>query len=177
MPNYPPRLVNITAADRGSILLLDDSSRVIVDVSPERLDAAIVAQGASPLAQLVADQSLGVYVDTLDMTAEVWDRVSSHLCRSPHAAEAVEPFRALWAAVHAPYPVVAEMPQRVYGGITHWSMYTSCPINFRGDPNRPAPWRRALLSDRGGWLFQTWVHLEGGQVEIEAFQRPGHYVE
>ncbi len=177
MSHYPPRLVDITGAGNVSILLLDDDSRVRIDVSPEQLDAAILAQGIPPLAELVAGQSLGVYVDTLDMTAEVWNRVSDHLRRSPKAAEVFDPFPALTAAIRTPYPIVAEMPQRVYGGLSLWSMYTSCPINFRGDPNRPAPWLRALLSERDGWLFQTWVHLESGRAEIEAFQRLGHFVE
>lgn len=159
------------------MLFLDDGSQVTIDISPERLDEAIIAQRAPPLAELLADRSLAVYVDTLDMTADVWDQVSNHLCRSPKAAEVFEPFPALWSAFRAPYTLVAAMPHRVYGGISHCSMYTTCPINFHADPNRPAAWLRALLSARGEWLFQTWVQLEIGQVEVEAWQAPGHFVE
>jgi hypothetical protein len=107
MSNYPPRLVNIKGADRGSVLFLDDDSRVTIDVSRDRLDAAIIGQGAPPLAELVAGRSFGVYVDTLDMTAEVWERVSNHLCRSSSAAEVFKPFPALWAPVQASYPAIA----------------------------------------------------------------------
>lgn len=177
MSNYPPRLVNITGADGVSVLFLDDGSRVTVDITPERLDKAIIAQGAPPLAELLADRSLGVYVDTLDMTADLWDRISNHLCRSPRAADVFKPFPELRSALQAPYTVVAAMPHRVYGGISHRAMYTTCPINFREHRTRPRPWLRAQLSERGEWLFQTWVQLETGQVEVEAWQAPGHFVE
>jgi hypothetical protein len=177
LSNYPPLLVNIVEADNVSVLFLNDGSQVTIDISPERLDAAIIAQHAPPLAKLLADRSLGVYVDTMDMTADSWDLVRNHLSHSSRAAELFEPFPALWSALQASYAVVAAMPHRVYGGISHWSMYTSCPINFHVDPNRPAPWLRAQLSAREEWLFKTWVQLETGQVEVEAWQAPGHYVE
>jgi hypothetical protein len=175
--NYPPRLISIAKADTGSILFLDDGSQVTIDISVERLDEAIIAQRAAPLAKLLADRSLGVYVDMLEMTADIWDRVRNHLRRSLRAAEVFKSFPALWSALQAPYAVVAAMPHRVYGGISHWSMYTTCPIDFHDDPNRPAPWLRSQLSTREAWLFETWVQLETGQVQVEAQQSPGHYVE
>jgi len=87
---------------------------------------------------------------------------------------------ALWAASHVPkYTVVAVMPERVNGGISH------CPFTLvaRSLPRQPqpAPPLGACPADRiaGGWLFHTyWVHLESRQVEIGRFithtNRPGH---
>jgi hypothetical protein len=177
MSRYPPKLVDIAGGDGTSILFLDNGETVTVDISPARLNEAIIEQRVPPLADLIAAQSFGVYVDTLDTTPEEWERISHHLCRSARAEEVLESFPVLWDALHSPYAVIAGMSHRVYGGISVASMYTSCPISFSNNPNRPAPWQRALLSARGDWLFETWVHLDDGRIEIEPFQRPGHYVE
>jgi hypothetical protein len=71
----------------------------------------------------------------------------------------------MWEVFGEGYEVVVAKPHRVYGGLEQ-DLYTSHPFQFRGDPNRPDPWRRALLSAPGGWLFETRVQLQSGAVEI-----------
>jgi hypothetical protein len=93
------------------------------------------------------------------------------------AAEVFRKFPLLWANFREPYDVIVRLPHRVYGGLWEWSLYTSLPIDFGTDPNRPIPWYRALLSAPGGWLFNTWVHLETREVEVEGEQLPSHFVE
>jgi hypothetical protein len=170
-------LIKVSAVEGGSALLLDDGHLLMVDVSPERLDAAIIGQGCSPLIELIAARSLGVYVGMREMTADRWERVGRHLCRSAKFTALLEPFPDLLNAFQLPFSVIEKMAQRVYGGITDRSIYTSHPIDFRPDPNRNCSWLRGLLNARDGWLFETWVNLDTGEVEIEVFQLAGHFVE
>ena len=177
MPNYPPRLINISAGDSLSNLLLDDGSEITVDVSPARLESAFIAQRLPPLHELIASRTLGVYVDPLDMTAEVWEQVSRCLCRSPRTAKSLESFPTLWAALQSPFATVAQMPQRVYGGISLTALYTSWPINFHADHIRPAGWLYSLLNAPQGWLFKIWVNPESEEVDVQAGQMMGHFIE
>ncbi len=76
MTRYPPRLLNIAETAHGATLFLEGGVEVSIDIPPSRLDEVVIEQGNPPLAELIAAQSLGVYVGTFDMTAERWSRVS-----------------------------------------------------------------------------------------------------
>jgi hypothetical protein len=110
------------------------------------------------------------------MTAEQWGRISECVRSSPEAVGAFRRFPSLWAGFGEPYKTIVLKVHRLYGGLSRF-LYTSHPFDFRKDPNRPLPWYRALLSAPGGWLFNTWVHVGTGVVEVEAEQHPGNYVE
>src|SRR5262249_36669942 len=117
-----------------------------------------------------------VFADIFDMGQDAWARIS-HLVRASSAAETIlRQHPTVWDGFHEPYDVILAEPHRVYGGLGY-ALYTSHPFKFREDPNRPDPWRRALLSAPGGWLFEAWVELQTGEVEITADRLQGHYVE
>jgi hypothetical protein len=177
MPNYPPKLLRVSEADCGSVLHLEDDGQVAVDVRPARLNEAFLQDGLPPLEDLIAAGKLGVFVGMPHMNSEQWDRIRECVRSSAVAAEVFRKFPLLWANFRESYDVIVELPHRVYGGLSEWSLYTSLPINFATDPNRPIPWYRALLSAPGGWLFNTWVHLQTGEIEILSDQHPGHFVE
>jgi len=174
--DYPPKLVRISETDFGSVLVLNDDTEVSIDVRPARLNEVMIEYGLEPLVELVSRRSVGVFVDLLAMTTEQWTRISESVRSSPEAAAALQRFPVLWASFGEPYNTIVGKVHRLYGGLSRF-LYTSHPFDFRADPNRPLPWYRALLSARGGWLFNTWVHLGTGAVEIEAEQHRRHYVE
>jgi hypothetical protein len=173
---YPPKLVRLCEADFGSVLFLNDGTKVSIDVRPARLNEALSEQGLPPLAELIESQSVGIFVGLLPMSAEQWDRIRTCISSSTEAAAIFRRFPPLWASFGEPYDIIAGKIHRLYGGLSRL-LYTSHPFNFQEDPNRPLPWYRALLSAPGGWLFNTWVHLESGKVAIEANQLLGHFVE
>lgn len=176
MPEYPPKLHAVEEAKFGSVLTLSDGRTVPIDVRPSRLAEAFAEYSSRSLAELVAGRTLAVFADSLQTTPDEWARVS-HLVRTSPAAEAVlRQHPPLWDGFRDPYDVVLAKPHRVYGGLAQ-GLYTSHPFQVRADPNRPDPWRRALLSAPGGWLFETWVEVQSGRVEIAADMLPGHYVE
>jgi hypothetical protein len=177
MPNYPPKLLRVSEADGGSVLLLEDDGQVAVDVRPARLNEAFLQYGLAPLEDLITARTVGVFVGMSHMTTEQWDRIRECIRSSAVAAEVFRKFPPLWANFREPYDVIVGLPHRVYGGLSKWSLYTSLPVDFGTDPNRPIPWCRALLSASGGWLFNTWVHLETGEAEVVGEQLPGHYIE
>jgi hypothetical protein len=176
MSDYPPKLLKLCEADFGSVLFLNDGRQVSVDVRPSRLNAALCEYGLPPLTESIAYGGLGVFVGYIQMAAAEWDRISDCLRSSSKAQAMFSQFPTLWASFYEPYSAIAVKVHRLYGGLSR-SLYTSFPIDFRIDPNRPLPWYRALLSAKGGWLFNTWVHLKRGKVEIEAGQFAGHFVE
>ena len=45
------------------------------------------------------------------------------------------------------------------------------------DHIRPAGWLYSLLSAPNDWLFKTWVNLESEEVEVQAGQMIGHFIE
>ena len=110
------------------------------------------------------------------MTAESWNEISRCVRFSDEAAAAFCRCPPLWECFGEPFDTIAAKPHRLYGGVSRY-LYTSHPLDFRPDRNRPLPWYRALLSAPGGWLFTTWVNTGSGEVEIESDQQPGHHVE
>jgi hypothetical protein len=176
MPEYPPKLHAVEEAGFGSVLVLSDGRAVPTDVRPTRLAGAFAEYSSRSLAELLARRSLAVFADALQTTPDEWARIS-HLVRTSQAAEAVlRGHPSTWDVFREPYEAVLAKPHRVYGGLDQ-GLYTSHRFQFRTDPNRPEPWRRALLSAPGGWLFESRVELQSGRVEIAAQQMPGHYVE
>jgi hypothetical protein len=176
MADYPPKLVRVTETAFGSLLALSDSREVHIDVRPDRLSHALVAFERPPLAALLAAQSLDVYAGTWETAAQDWERISAAILASPAAAAAFGDVPSVWGMFGQPAAFVRELPQRVYGGLDQ-ALYTCHRFQFQPDPNRPAPWCRSLLSASGGRLFNTWVHLNRGQVEVESEILPGHFVE
>jgi hypothetical protein len=174
--NYPPKLLRLLETDFGSVLLLEDDTQVSIDVRPARLDEALSANGLPTLSELIASHSLGVFVGLFRMTATQWSRISACVRSSTEAAAVFLQFPSLWSGFGESHEIIAAKVHRLYGGLSQF-LYTSHPFDFRDDPNRPLPWFRALLNDRDGWLFNTWVNLETAKVEIEAEQHPGHFVE
>lgn len=176
MGDYPPKLVTVAATAFGSLLTLSDGRKVPIDIGPNRLSQALVAYERPSLTELLTARSLGVYADTWETTAEEWLRISATVRASRVAEAAFRQAPSVWEVFGQPAVLVRELPQRVYGGLAQ-ALYTSHPFQLRPDPNRPAPWCRGLLSASGGRLFNTWVHLGGGQVEVESDVQVGHYVE
>jgi hypothetical protein len=176
MPEYPPKLHAVEEVEFGSVLTLSDGRTVPTDVRPSRLAEAFAEYGRRPLSELLANRSLAVYADVLQTTPEEWARISRLVRTSPVAEAVLRPHPLTWDGFRESYDVVCDKPHRVYGGLDQ-GLYTSHPFQFRADPNRPDPWRRALLSAPGGWLFETWVELQSGEVEIAADMLMGHYVE
>lgn len=176
MTAYPPKLLGIKETVFGSLLTLSDGRRVPIDVRPPRLAEALAEYSSRPLDELLASRSLSVFADIFHTSQDDWTRIS-HLVRAASAAEAIlRRHPTVWDGFHESYEVILGKPHRVYGGLEQ-ALYTSHPFQFRQDPNRPAPWRRALLSAPGGWLFEVWVELQAGEVEVTADILHGHYVE
>ncbi len=181
MSDYPPKLIGLSETDLGSILLLDDGTHVTIDVPPKRLgevlkNEMLTEYGAISLDDLVNRGSVGVFVEQLLMTTELWDAIRDCIRSSAEGAAAFNRFHLVWASFNEPYSSIATRPHRLYRGLSRF-LYTSYPIDFRDDPNRPLPWYRACLSVAGGWLCNTWVNLGTRHVEVEAEQHPGHFVE
>jgi hypothetical protein len=176
MSEYPPRLVQVSATAFGSLLALSDSRVIPINISPARLNQALVEYGRPALAEFLAGQSLGVFADTWETATADWDRISAAILTSALAAAAFGQVPAVWEVCGQSVSVVRDLPQRVYGGLGQ-ALYTSHPFQFRPDPNRPAPWVRGLLSASGGRLFNTWVHLGSGQIEVDVDVLMGHFVE
>jgi hypothetical protein len=176
MSGYPPKLVRITETAFGSLLALSNGREVPIDIGLVRLSQALVAFERPPLSELLAARSLEVYTDKWETAAEDWERISAVVLASPVAAAAFGQAPPIWGVFGQPAVFVRELPQRVYGGLEQ-ALYTSHPFKFRPDPNQPAPWVRGLLSSSGGRLFNTWVDLDGGEVEVESDVLVGHFVE
>jgi hypothetical protein len=174
--NYPPKLLTVSATDFGSVLFLDDGAQVSINVCPARLNEAMIAYGLPPLAELLGGRSIGVFVGMLEMSAAQWDCIRERIRFSTQASAVFSQYASLWTSFGEPYDIIVGKVHRLYGGLSR-ALYTSPPLNFRPDPNRPLCWYRALLSAPGGWLFNTSVSLDTGEVEIEADQLPGHFVE
>jgi hypothetical protein len=137
MSNYPPKLLEVSEADCGSVLRLEDGGQVAVDVRPARLKEAILQYGLPSLEDLIAARTLGVFVGMPHMTTEQWDRIRECIRSSPVATGVLSSVPPLWASFREPYAVVVGRPHRVYGGLSEWALYTSLPIDFGTDPNRP----------------------------------------
>jgi len=176
MSSYPPKLVCICSAPFGSLLSLDDGTHVAIDVRPDRLDALLRDNGHEHLHTLIESQCLGVFAGHLSMTNGDWDKIGACVRSSTDAARILSRFPLLWASFWEPYQNIVRKVHRLYGGLSR-CLYTSYPVDFRCDPNRPPPWFRALLNAPSGWLFQTWVHLGTRKVEVEQQRAPGHFVE
>ena len=176
MMEYPPKLVQVAASAFGSVLTLSDHRTVPINIRPERLDRALREFGRPALEELLASRCLKVYADLWRTPPEDWERIREIVQASPVAAARLQSMPGIWQTFSQPAEVVRELPQRVYGGLDQ-ALYTSHPFQFQEDPNRPPPWRRALLSAAGGWVFQTWVQLSSGQVEVVGQVLPGHFVE
>jgi hypothetical protein len=176
MGDYPPKLIGVTQTSSGAILALSDGRAIPTDIGPDRLNQALEACGRPPLDELLAASSLAVFADRWDTMDSDWDRICAAIVASPVANAAFNQIPSVWAAFHQPATLVGMLPQRVYGGLDQ-ALYTSHRFHFRTDPNRPFLWRRSLLSAPGGRIFNTWVHMDHGQVEVEAAVLPGHFVE
>lgn len=176
MGNYPPKLERIIGTPFGSLLILSDGREVPINISAGRLSQALVGFGRPPLDELLASRSLAIYADHWETTAEEWGEVSTAVRASPVAATAFGDVPPIWGTFGQPAVVVRGLPHRVYGGLEQ-ALYTSHPFHFRSDPNRPAPWVRALLGAPGGRLINTWVHRASGRVEVVSDVLPGHYLE
>jgi hypothetical protein len=176
MGDYPPKLVQIVATAFGSLLTLSDGREFPINISPDRLSEALVAYERPPLSELLVARCLGVFADTWATAAEDWQRISAIVRASSVAAAALREAPSVWLMFSQPAAFVRELPQRVYGGMAQ-ALYTSHPFQFLPDPNRHTPWCRGLLSASGGRLFNTWVHLGSGEVEVESDVLLGHYVE
>ncbi len=176
MSEYPPKLVRVTETVVGSILALSDGRNVPIDIALTRLSQALTDHERPPLSELLADKSLGVYAANWETTGEQWLQISTRVLTSTVAAVAFGEVSSIWDVFGRSAAVVRELPQRVYGGLSQ-ALYTVHPFQFRLDPNRPAPWMRGLLSAPGGLLFNIWVHLDSGEIDIEAEVLWGHYIE
>lgn len=176
MGDYPPKLVRIAATTFGSLLTLSDGREVPIDIGPDRVNQALMAYQRPPLSELLAAQSLDVFADTWKTTPDDWQRISAVVRASRVAAAALRLAPSVWEVFVQPVSLVRELPQRVYGGLAQ-GLYTSHQFQFRPDPNRPTPWHRGLLSAPSGRLFNTWVHLESGKVEVESGVLVGHFLE
>jgi hypothetical protein len=176
MPGYPPKLYAIEEAEFGSVLALSDGRTVPIDVRPSRLAEAFADYSSRSLAEQLAQRSLDVFADAFETSPDEWARISHLVRTSPAAEAALRDHPSTWGAFQDPYEEILARPHRVYGGLGQ-GLYTSHPFRFRANPNRPDPWRRSLLSAPGGWLFETWIELQSGWVEIAAHMLPGHYVE
>lgn len=175
MPDYPPKLFGIEEAEFGSFLNLSDGRRVPINIRPHRLAEAF-AEYSRSLPALVAGRCLAVFADVLQTSQDEWPLIS-HLVKTAPATEAIlRQHPIVWDSFRENYDTILSKPHRVYGGLEQ-GLYTSHPFQFRRDPNRPEPWRRALLSAAGGWLFEMWVELRARKVEIAAHVLKGHYVE
>ena len=176
MTEYPPKLVQVAGSGFGSVLTLSDGRTVPINIRPERLDQALREFERPTLGELLGSRSLAVFADTWQTPERDWERVSEIVQASPVAVATLHDFPGIWCVFGQPAAAVRELPQRVYGGLEQ-ALYTSHAFQFREDPNRPAPWCRALLNAVGGWVFETWVHLGTGHVEIVGELLPGHFVE
>jgi hypothetical protein len=176
MTEYPPKLVEVAESEFGSLLTLSDSRTVPINIQLERLDRALREFERPSLRELLASRTLGVFADRWQTPEPNWERVSKIVQASPVAVAKFHDFPGIWCVFDQPAAVVRELPQRVYGGLEQ-ALYTSHAFQFREDPSRPAPWCRALLNAVGGWVFETWVHLGSGHVEIVGEVSPGHFVE
>lgn len=176
MPEYPPKLLNIEEADFGSVLNLSDGRNVPINVRPPRLAEALAEYHSRTLTEMLAARSLAVFADVLQTREEEW-RTISNLIRTSSTAETIlRQHATVWSTFQEPYNVILVKPHRTYGGLQK-SLYTSHPFHFRDDPNRPPPWRRALLNAPGGWLFEVWADLQACQVQVSAHLLQGHFVE
>ncbi|MFL5327537.1 MAG: hypothetical protein ACJ8C4_01370 [Gemmataceae bacterium] len=176
MTEYPPKLVEVTETEFGAVLALNDGRSVPINIRPERLDQSLRAYQRPSLRELLASRSLSVYADTWQTLDGDWERVSEIILASPVAMTKLQDFPGIWRVSGQPSAAVRDMPQRVYGGLDR-ALYTSHAFQFRENPNRSAPWCRGLLNAQGGWIFETWVHLGSGQVEIVGGVLQGHFVE
>jgi hypothetical protein len=176
MTEYPPKLIEVAQSEFGSVLTLSDSRMVPINIRPERLDRALREFERPSLSELLANRSLSVFGDSWQTSARDWARVGEIVQTCPAAAAKLHDFPGIWRVFGQPAAVVRDLPHRVYGGLEQ-ALYTSHPFQFRVDPNRPVPWCRALLNAAGGWVFETWVHLALGHVEILGEELPGHFVE
>jgi hypothetical protein len=176
MTEYSPKLVDVAESEFGSVLTLSDRCMVPINIRPKRLDRALRDFERPSLRELLASRSLGVVADSWQTLERDWVRVSEMLQTSPIAAAKLECFSDMWRVFGQPAAVVRGLPQRVYGELDQ-ALYTSHAFQFREDPNRPAPWCRALLNAVGGLVFETWIHLGSGSVEIVGEVLPGHFVE
>lgn len=176
MGDYPPKLIQVAATTFGSLLTLSDGREVPIDIGPDRLNQALLDYERPPLSELLETRSLAVFAGAWEMTDEDWQRVSAIIRASPVAAAALRQAPSVWDVFDQSAAFVRALPQRVYGGLAQ-AIYTSHSFQFRPDPNRPARWCRGLLSASGGRLFNTWVHLGNGEVEIETDALVGHFVE
>lgn len=175
MTEYPPKLVEVTESKFGSVLTLSDSRMVPINIRPERLDRALRDFERPSLIEFLASRSLGVFADSWQTSERDWVRVSEIVRTSPIAMKKLKDFSSIWRVFGQSALVVRELPQRVYGGLDQ-ALYTSHAFQFREDPYRRDPWRRALLNTTGGWVFEIRVHLGSGSVEIVGEVLQGHFV-
>jgi hypothetical protein len=176
MKEYPPKLLQVDGSESGSVLKLSDGRTVLIDIRPERLDRALKEFERPSLEELLASRSLEVFADTWQTPEQEWGRISEIIRVSPVALSKLRAYPDIWAVFGQPAATVRELPQRVYGGLEQ-ALYTSHRFQFREDPNRPTPWCRALLNAMGGWVFEVWIHLGSGQVEVVGEVLSGHYIE
>jgi hypothetical protein len=158
------------------VLTLSDGRSTPINIAPERLDQALKEFQRPSLEEMVASRSLAVYADSWQTPEHEWERISQIIQMNPIAAAKLGEFPCIWSVWGQPAAVVRELPQRVYGGLDQ-ALYTLHPFQFREDPNRPPPWRRALLSAVGGWVFTTSVDLDLGCVEVAGEVLAGHFVD
>lgn len=176
MSDHEPKLVSVTEAAFGSLLTLSDGRVIPINISPTRLREAIHEARPAMLAAYFQPEPLGVYADDWLVASEDWDRICAIMQSSHTAARAFGHVPAIWDGFSLPASVVRNLPQRVYGGL--WGgIYTSLSFNFKTDSNRSVPWVYAQLHASEGRLFQTWVNMKNGKVEVECGVRMGHYVE
>jgi hypothetical protein len=168
--------MQIAVSGFGSVLNLSDGCTVPINIRPQRLDRALQEFERPSLGELLTSRSLAVFADVWQTPNLDWERVSEIIQSSLVAVAKFQDFPGIWKVFGLPAAVVRELPHRVYGGLDQ-ALYTSHPFQFLEDPNRPAPWCRALLHAVGGWVFETWVHLDSGHAEVVGEVLPGHFVE
>ena len=64
MTEYPPKLVEVAEREFGSVLTLNDSRMVPINIRPERLDRALRDFERPSLRELLASRSLSVFADS-----------------------------------------------------------------------------------------------------------------
>ncbi len=177
-----PLLSEVHESAGGCELLLSDGHRVTMDLPLADLTDYLAGLGYAQLEDLCHAGRVEVIHCQVRMSPEVWTAIMGILQSNPEAVKKFRNHPQVASLFTLSYDDVIRLPLRLYGGISpanlelRADLYLSPPVDFNPDVNRGGSWYYGLLSAPGGWVFKTAVDLSSGEVQIEAGQIHGHFV-
>jgi hypothetical protein len=181
MNRETPVLCDVLDSPSGLVLVLDDESRLRLNLAPTVLQAHLAASGFPSLDAICRSQNAKVYHFPMRMTEQEWATISRILRTSPDSVELRE-YRELRDGMDLLFAKLQKMPLRLYCGVGQFlngngpDLYTLHPFDFHETLSRDRPWRYCLLSAHGDRLFHTYVNVEAECVEITSEVKL-HFVE